>query len=114
MLVASEFFDDNQNGVEVTFLIGQDSAGLLKTEGITRNFDFVGIKELQPVTGEPTPVSPQCQGLPELPAQLTCLFPIDTTVDLKITGQTGNYLVIIGITPQGDQVQFNATDIIIY
>jgi hypothetical protein len=114
MRVASEFFDDDQNGAEVAFLLREDSAGLLETEGITRQFDFVGIKELQPVIGAPTPVAPKCQGFIELPAQLTCLFPIDTTVDLKITGQAGNYLVTINVSPQGDQIQFNATDIFIY
>jgi hypothetical protein len=114
MMVASEFFDDDQNGAEVAFLIREESAGLLETEGITRQFDFVGIKELQPVIGAPTTVAPKCQGRIELPAQLTCMFPIDTTVDLKISGTTGDFLVIIGVSPQGDQIQFNATDIFIY
>jgi len=77
LIVASEFLDDYSGGMGVAFQIRSDSEGVL-IQGDELVFDFSPVDPGNLIGDVPK----ECQELPTIPEQFTCIFPIGSPVEL--------------------------------
>jgi hypothetical protein len=82
MVVASDFLEDGQGNIGVGVIEFVDSLGELDQEGEHRILLLSGVDPGSP-EGE---LPPDCMALPSVAEQFTCLFPIDTFVELELDG----------------------------
>jgi hypothetical protein len=78
--IASEFIDDDMGGNMVSLNVYEDDSNELNQYRDQRIYRFVGID----LIGMDREIKPDCLNLDTLAEQFTCLFPIDTEVEIII------------------------------
>jgi hypothetical protein len=107
MIVASDFIEDDRGDISVGVIVFEDSLGEFDQAGEQRLFRFSGV---DPASYEGD-VPPDCEALPSVAEQFTCLFPIDTAVEFELAEQGQAVL----LAPEmGYGVVFFVSDVQIY
>lgn len=107
MVVASEFIEDDQGNLAVDVINVEDSLGELDQGGEHRILQFSGVDPGSP-EGEPPP---ECMARQSIAEQFTCLFPIDTLLELELLG-SGQ--AVLRALEAGYGIEFYVSDVQIY
>lgn len=106
MVVASDFIEDAQGNIGVGVMYLEDELGELDQGGEHRIWLFSGV-DPGSLEGQP----PDCMALPSVAEQFTCLFPIDTFVELELPGD-GQAVLRAPEAVYG--IEFSVSDVQIY
>jgi hypothetical protein len=107
MVVASDFLEDDRGDIGVGVIVFEDSLGELAQPGEQRLFRFSSV---DPASFEGD-VPPDCEALPSVAEQFTCLFPIDTAVEFELAAQGQ---AVLRARDMGYGVVFFVSDVQIY
>jgi len=107
MIIASDFIEDDRGDISVGVIVFEDSLGELDQAGEQRLFRFSGV---DPASFEGD-VPPDCEALPSVAEQFTCLFPIDTAVEFELAAQGQ---AVLRARDMGHGVVFFVSDVQVY
>jgi len=107
MIVASEFIEDDRGDISVSFLISSDDLGELDPASGQRLFRFSNV-DPSSFEGE---IPPDCPNLPSVAEQFTCLFPIETEVELVHDPQGQ---IVLRALELGYEVRFSVSNVEVY
>jgi hypothetical protein len=107
MVVASDFIEDELGGIAVGVIHFEDGLGQLNLRGEHRILRFNGV---EPGSSDGSPPT-GCTNLPDLPDRFTCLFPIDTFLEVELV-EPG--LVILYAPEMGYGVSLYVSEVLVH